>query len=127
MPIYHAHNTYLEVAAEIGLIGFIFFMLLLFSVLKYNYVNLIKSEDKYYRYLGAGLYASIIGIMGHGLVEHFLYIPRIIFTFWIIIGITMTAIRIKKSEREKSKNLENKTSKKLESKDKDLEIKIIAE
>ena len=126
MPIYHAHNTYLEVAAEIGLIGFIFFMLLLFSVLKYNYVNLIKSEDKYYRYLGAGLYASIIGIMGHGLVEHFLYIPRIIFTFWIIIGITMTAIRIKKSEREKSKNLENKISKKLESKDKDLEIKITA-
>ena len=112
MPIYHAHNTYLEVAAEIGLIGFIFFMLLLLSTLKYAYVNLVKSEDKYFKYLGAGLFASIIGIMGHGLVEHFLYIPRIIFTFWIVLGIIFTAIKVEKSERENlseinSEDLEN--------------------
>ena len=112
MPIYHAHNTYLEVAAEIGLIGFIFFMLLLLSTLKYAYVNLVKSEDKYFKYLGAGLFASIIGIMGHGLVEHFLYIPRIIFTFWIVLGIIFTAIKVEKFERENlseinSEDLEN--------------------
>ena len=101
MPIYHAHNTYLEVAAEIGLIGFIFFMLLLLSTLKYAYVKLVKSEDKYFKYLGAGLFASIIGIMGHGLVEHFLYIPRIIFTFWIVLGIIFTAIKVEKDERKK--------------------------
>jgi len=98
MPIYHAHNTYLEVAAEIGLIGFIFFILLLILLsLKYTYVNLVKSQDKYYKYLGAGLFASIIGIMGHGLVEHFLYIPRIIFTFWIVLGIIFTAIKVGKT------------------------------
>ncbi|WP_295148608.1 O-antigen ligase [uncultured Peptoniphilus sp.] len=109
MPIYHAHNTYLEVAAEIGLIGFIFFMLLLFSSLKYTYVNLVKSQDKYYKYLGAGLFASIIGIMGHGLVEHFLYIPRIIFTFWIVLGIIFTAINVEKLEKEESlEEIENK-------------------
>lgn len=107
MPIYHAHNTYLEVAAEIGLIGFIFFMLLLLSTLKYAYVNLVKSKDKYFKYLGAGLFASIIGIMGHGLVEHFLYIPRIIFTFWIVLGIIFTAIKVEKGEREKEPTIEN--------------------
>ncbi|OLR64455.1 polymerase [Peptoniphilus porci] len=101
MPIYHAHNTYLEIAAEIGIVGFIFFMLLLLATLKYDYTNLVKSEDKYFKYLGAGLFASIIGIMGHGLVEHFLYIPRIIFTFWIVLGIIFTAIKIEKIEREK--------------------------
>lgn len=107
MPIYHAHNTYLEVAAEIGLIGFVFFMLLLLSTLKYAYTNLVKSEDKYFKYLGAGLFASIVGIMGHGLVEHFLYIPRIIFTFWIVLGIIFTAINVEKYEREKVVNCEN--------------------
>lgn len=122
MPIYHAHNTYLEVAAEIGIIGFIFFILLLFSSLKSTYVNLVKSEDKYFKYLGAGLFASIIGIMGHGLVEHFLYIPRIIFTFWIVLGIIFTSIRIEKFEREKNqensaidfKNTEDLDNKKFE-------------
>lgn len=115
MPIYHAHNTYLEVAAEIGLIGFIFFMLLLFSSLKYTYVTLVKSQDNYYKYLGAGLFASIIGIMGHGLVEHFLYIPRIIFTFWIVLGIIFTAINVEKLERDESlEEIENKDNLKEE-------------
>ena len=87
-------------------------MLLLLSTLKYAYVNLVKSEDKYFKYLGAGLFASIIGIMGHGLVEHFLYIPRIIFTFWIVLGIIFTAIKVEKAERENlsqinSEDLEN--------------------
>ncbi|MBU5670170.1 O-antigen ligase family protein [Peptoniphilus sp. MSJ-1] len=106
MPIYHAHNTYLEITAEIGIVGFIFFMLLLLATLKYAYVHLVKSEDKYFKYLGAGLFSSIIGIMGHGLVEHFLYIPRIIFTFWIIIGIIFTAIRIEKNEKLDKESLE---------------------
>ncbi len=100
MPIYHAHNTYLEIAAEIGIAGLFIFMLFMLSTLKYAYINLVKSTDKYYKYIGAGLCASIVGIMGHGLVEHFLYIPRIIFTFWIIIGIIFTAIKIQKKENK---------------------------
>ena len=45
--------------------------------------------------------------MGHGLVEHFLYIPRIIFTFWIVLGIIFTAIKVEKAEREKESTIEN--------------------
>jgi putative inorganic carbon (HCO3(-)) transporter len=104
MPIYHAHNTYLEVAAEIGIAGLFIFMLFMLSTLKYAYINLVKSEDKYYKYIGAGLCASIVGIMAHGLVEHFLYIPRIIFTFWIIIGIIFTAIKVQKNEKIEIQN-----------------------
>lgn len=102
MPIYHAHNTYLEVAAEIGIAGLFIFILFLFSTIKYAYINLVKSTDKYFRYIGAGLCASVVGIMAHGLVEHFLYIPRIIFTFWIIIGIIFTSIKIEKAENTKN-------------------------
>ena len=51
--------------------------------------------------------------MGHGLVEHFLYIPRIIFSFWIVLAIIFTAIKVEKSEREKE-NLSEINSEDLE-------------
>ena len=60
-----------------------------------------------WEFFKAGLFASIIGIMGHGLVEHFLYIPRIIFTFWIVLGMIFTAIKVEKGEREKEPTIEN--------------------
>lgn len=106
MPIYHAHNTFLEIFAEGGIIGITIFLGLVISLIKNAYAHLCKSSDKYIKYLGAGALASIFGILANGMTEHILYMPRIIFSFWILAGIILSLIRIEiKSEREVSNNI----------------------
>lgn len=96
MPIFHAHNSYLQMAAETGIPGLFIFLMMILSNIKEGYVNLVKSDDKYYKYVGAGCIASIVGILTHGMFEHFLYIPRIIFTFWIVMALIITMVKLKK-------------------------------
>lgn len=97
MPIYHAHNTFLEIFAEGGIIGLLVFLILIFSLIKNGLCYLTKSSDKYIKYLGAGAMASLFGILANGMTEHILYMPRIIFTFWILVGLIICLIRLSKN------------------------------
>ena len=100
MPIYHAHNTFLEIFAEGGIIGLLVFLILIFSLIKNGLCYLTKSSDKYIKYLGAGAMASLFGILANGMTEHILYMPRIIFTFWILVGLIICLIRLSKNSNK---------------------------
>lgn len=94
MPTYHAHNTYLQVAAEIGIPGLIAFLFLLFVTFKYGIIYIKKTEDRYLKILGAGVISGLAGVLLHGAVENVLYIPRIIITFWMMISFIFTIVRL---------------------------------
>jgi len=97
MPTYHAHNTFLEVAAEIGIPGLIVFLFFLFIIFKYGILKIYNSQDRYIKVLGAGVISGLAGVLLHGLVENVLYIPRIIITFWMMISFILTLVRIEDS------------------------------
>lgn len=99
-PTFHAHNTYLQTAAEIGIPGLIAFLLFIFILFKYSITQLIKQEDKYIRVMAAGVLSGLGGVLFHGLAENILYLPRIIFTFWIMVSLILTLFRIKSKENE---------------------------
>lgn len=94
MPIYHSHNTYLQTAAEMGIPGLLVLLFLLFILFKYGILNLVKSQDRYIKILSAGALSSLAGVLAHGIAENVLYLPRIIFTFWILVGFILTLDRI---------------------------------
>lgn len=99
MPTYHAHNTYLEIAAELGIPGLIAFLLLLFIVFKYGIRSLINQEDKYIKIMAAGLFSGLAGLLVHGAVENVIYLTKIIIYFWILIGFILVLMKIKKQEK----------------------------
>lgn len=101
MPIYHAHNTYLEIAAEMGIVGLVLFAILIFVLYKYGVLNAVKSNDKYIKTISAGLLAGISSLLFHGIVEHVLYIPRIIITFWILVAFILVMIKLNESDIRK--------------------------
>ncbi|MDM8533804.1 O-antigen ligase family protein, partial [Clostridiaceae bacterium HSG29] len=83
---YHAHNTYLELMIEIGVLGLFLFVWLIMKLLKD--IRLQKmSTDKVYT---VALFSGIAGLFMHGIAEHVLYNPKIIFQFWLIIGLLIT-------------------------------------
>ena len=83
---YHAHNTYLELMIEIGFLGLMLFIWLLIKLLKdVRYQK--SSQDKIFT---VALFSSIAGLFVHGVAEHVLYNPKIIFQFWLITGLLIT-------------------------------------
>lgn len=98
MPTYHAHNTYLQIAAELGIPGLIAFLAFIFILFRYGYKRLIKNENNYIKVMGAGALGGLGGLLAHGAVENVLYLPKIIITFWILVSFILTLTRI--SERK---------------------------
>ncbi|MDY3118453.1 MAG: O-antigen ligase family protein [Peptoniphilus sp.] len=94
MPIYHAHNTFLEVFAEMGIIGFLLFVVFVASI----FVNLarypLKSDDAYIKIMGAAVSASFAGMLFHGLFENIFYMTKITTTFWLLLAVTFALVRI---------------------------------
>lgn len=99
MPTFHAHNTYLETAAELGIPGLIAFLLFIFVLFKYGIIRLIKNEDKYISIMAAGVISALGGVLLHGAVENVLYLPKIILTFWILVSFILTLVRIDDIEK----------------------------
>lgn len=105
MPTSHAHNTYLEIAAELGIVGIILFIILIFVIYKYAIINSKKSKDKYIKIITAGLLGGIASLLFHGLVEHVLYMPKIIITFWTMIGFILVTMKLSKLEDKKANSI----------------------
>ncbi|WP_054251546.1 O-antigen ligase family protein [Neofamilia massiliensis] len=97
---YHAHNTFLETISELGYLGFSVFISMLLTFVFYPISALVKShktgEDSFYKYIGVGVSAGLVGVFTHGLVENILYLPKIILAFWTLVALGATAINVYK-------------------------------
>lgn len=102
MPIYHAHNTYLETAAEMGIPGLLILVFMIFILFKYAFQKLIQNRNKYIKVMTAGALAGIGGLLAHGAVENVLYLPKIIINFWILVAFILTLTRITELEKKPS-------------------------
>lgn len=99
--MYHTHNTYLQTIGELGIGGLMVFITMMFTFVKYPILKLVKrTDDTFYRYIGAGIVAGLAGMMMHGMFESILYIPRIIYTFWMVIGIMITMVNIAENDKD---------------------------
>ncbi len=96
MPIYHSHNSFLQTAAEQGLPGLLIFIAMFWLIMKYTYLAIKDAKRDSYQYImGAGMISSLACVLMHGMFENILYIPRIIFTFWILIGFMLIIVKRK--------------------------------
>jgi O-antigen ligase len=76
-----------RVLVETGLLGFIAFVYLLFSIFKVTLNNLTKLKTPYYRGLGIGFLAGFVGLMVHAIGANSFIIVRIMEPFWFFVGI----------------------------------------
>lgn len=89
LKVYHAHNTYLHYAAEIGIAGLVFFLAILLFAIYHSVVNACVYNRREYRYLTA----LLIGFMALSLTDHILFNTRMSMLFWSFIGITFSTYR----------------------------------
>ncbi len=86
----YAHNSFLQMWAEIGSLGFMMFIWLIWAFIaefRYIYRN---RKDAFLRNSALGLFCGVIGFLINGLSESNLYYSRLSILFWFIFGLALS-------------------------------------
>jgi putative inorganic carbon (hco3(-)) transporter len=93
LPRWYAHNCYLQMAAEIGLVGLGCFLWLLFVLFSKSFICLKRiSNDAWSKPLLQGLLAGLGGLLVNSFFDNTLYTVQLGVLFWAMIGFTAAVI-----------------------------------
>ncbi len=85
--VYHSQMQYLEMIMEMGLIGFIAFFWLLMRNIKVGIMEFYKNSNKLNGIVAGAAATSLIGLLALFAVEYVWYYPRVLFAFFILLGL----------------------------------------
>lgn len=85
----YAHDIYLQMAGETGLLGLLAFLCFLFAVFRQALKTFNKLNDKYLKIVSISLIGCLIAFLVNGLTETSLYYPRVVMVFWYFIGVSL--------------------------------------
>lgn len=86
----YAHNHFLQMAGEIGLIGLGIFLWLLFRLFKRCSHISRNLKDEYLAIISLSLIGCIISFLVNGLTETSLYYSRVAIIFWYLAGFSLS-------------------------------------
>jgi len=89
-----AHNEYLQLWAELGIVGLGIFIWLMVSYFSYGIKLLRKIKDSYKRGIIIGLMGSIMAVLVDGIFGFPLHLPATIVLFWLVLALTIATIKI---------------------------------
>lgn len=83
------HNEYLQMWAEIGIIGLGIFIWLLINYFSYGLKLLKRIKDNYKQGMIIGLMGSMIAVLVDALFGFPFHLPATVILFWLALGLTM--------------------------------------
>ncbi|MPM15185.1 hypothetical protein SDC9_61551 [bioreactor metagenome] len=96
-PFVHAHDVYLQVWAESGLLGIFSFV----GAMGWSIKNAAKAAasdscPKQVRLIAIGGASALFGLLVCGIADYMWNYPRVMVIFWFVVGVTLSAIRLAK-------------------------------
>lgn len=84
VPMYHCHNLFLNITAELGIQGLIVFLLIIGFLAKDAWFLAYAKVEPWRRGIGRGYLLSLIGIAVSGLTDHTLFNIQLGILFWVL-------------------------------------------
>ncbi|OGX15633.1 MAG: hypothetical protein A2166_02565 [Omnitrophica WOR_2 bacterium RBG_13_41_10] len=100
---YYAHNIFLHMSGEIGLLGLAMFTWLVFMFFKtwHSYFKSVNSD--FLKICCLGIAAGIIAFLINGLTETNLYYPKVAVLFWYQMGLSLGLFKLNKEKPDAEK------------------------
>jgi len=86
----YAHNSYLQIWAEMGALGLFSFGGIVYVVLKSCVKNLKQLP---YRREAACLFVASLVFLIHNFLDFTFFLPEVVFVWWVILGLNTTAVK----------------------------------
>ena len=90
---YHSHMLYLEVWLEMGLIGIVSFLGMYLGIVRRG-LRAIRHADPLVRHVLIACVSSLAGVSFVGAAEYIWFYPRVMFAFFIVLGVTLAAVKL---------------------------------
>ena len=90
---YHSHMLYLEVWLEMGLLGIVSFLGMYLGIIR-RAIRATAKADSMVRYVLIAAVSSLVGVSFVGAAEYIWFYPRVMFAFFIIMGVTLAAVKL---------------------------------
>lgn len=94
----HSHNIYIQVLLETGAAGALIFSLLIIVFLRAMLAHQGKTKDRFLSTIMIAAGAGVAGYLLQGVVENIWYNYRVMLTFWVMLAVGISALRIGKAE-----------------------------
>jgi putative inorganic carbon (HCO3(-)) transporter len=85
----YAHNNFLHMAAEIGLLGLGIFLWLIYELFRECIAVNKKLKDDFFKILSLSLNLCLLAFLVNGLTESSLYSSRVALIFWYLMGLAI--------------------------------------
>lgn len=89
---YHAHNLFLQVMLELGVVGFAVFMLLLLAWAQRLYRSIARDKTRE-RFITGTLLSGMAGLLTQGMTDHLWFNYRIVLLFWLMVGVGLACAK----------------------------------
>ena len=86
---YEAHNEYLQLWAELGIIGLGIFIWFIISYFRFGLKILRKIKDEYRQGIIIGLMGAVVAVLVDSIFGFPLHLPATIVLFWLALGLTV--------------------------------------
>jgi len=90
----YAHNCYLQMASDVGLLGLGSFLLFIGGILTKGFTALRRIKDKALKALILGLNLGLTAFLIHSFVDTNLYSLNLAVLFWMTAGVMLASIKI---------------------------------
>ena len=84
------HNEYLQLGAELGMLGLGIFLWLLITYFNYGIKLLKKLKDKYKQGIAIGLMGGVVAVLIDGIFGFPLHLPATLVLFWLFVGLVVS-------------------------------------
>ncbi len=82
----HAHNLFLQILVEIGIVGLIVFLAAMFFYVQGSLTLHVK-ERRSERLLSAAVFCGILAVLAQGMTDYIWYNYRVFLMFWLMLGL----------------------------------------
>ena len=101
-PYVHAHNMYLELWVEAGVLGVIGFVGSMLWNIKNAARQVRHSRDSLARTMAAASCSALCGAMVAGLADYFWNYPRVMSIFWFVFAMAIASVKVCRNAEERA-------------------------
>lgn len=98
----HSHMQFMEMLIELGIVGFVIYVCFTFVILRRFFKN-SHCEDVLVRNVITAAAAAMAGIILIGFFEYCWFYPRVMFAFFVCVGVGMAAVNLAKKGKTSEK------------------------